>query len=100
LEGRRSFPPARGRRRSRSSSKEDELVFILRTIILSAVENHLVTRKNTEPCEKSRKKTRVFLRFNGRELAPSGARSSCAQFELFLRVPGLRSYTESGKQSS
>ncbi len=51
LEGRRSDPPARRRR-----SKEDELVFILRTIILSTVENHLVTRKNAGPCEKSRKK--------------------------------------------
>ncbi len=56
LEGRRSDPPARGRGRRRRRSKEDELVFILRTIILSAVENHLVTRKNTGPCEKSRKK--------------------------------------------
>ncbi len=56
LEGRRSDPPARGGGGRRRRSKEDELVFILRTIILSAVENHLVTRKNTGPCEKSRKK--------------------------------------------
>ncbi len=67
--------------------------------ILSVVANHLVTKK-TRTLRKKQKKTRVVLRSDGRELALSGARSSCAQFELFLRVPGLRNYTESGKQSS
>jgi hypothetical protein len=56
LEGRRSDPPARGRRRRRRRrSKEDELVFILRTIILSAVKNHLVTRKTRDLVKKAEK---------------------------------------------